>query len=209
MNSIYTWKYLKSRINIHSIADTFVHIINLTFFKTSYNLLRRPEKIRLQLAGQRELQGAFSFYLTSLIFVMIFSYISYFLFPESFEYIEPRPLDDFLQYIITLPFAVGIAIMNFFLFRKSQLNFLSNLIISLYIIGQSAIFLAFNFLFISAFNVLDAPMVQALIYVIIILFNLFTVNYNVYDRGFFSTLWKSLIAIFVSSIVMTIIAGFI
>jgi hypothetical protein len=209
MNSIYNWKYLRTRITVETVLETLLHVIDLTFFKTVAQILRQPSKIRRFLIGESELQGPLSFYLSSLVFVFIISFVNFKLFPESFEQIDGSSDENYAHYFVTVPFIVIIGLMNLLLFRKERLNFLSNLIVALFIIGQSVFYLAFYLTAIAVFDVFDDPMTQASVYVMIIFGNLFIVNLRTFERPIFATLWRSTFGLVVAFVVMIVISFYI
>ncbi|MEQ8924325.1 MAG: hypothetical protein RLO81_00855 [Fulvivirga sp.] len=208
MESKFDWKYLKSNITFGTIAETFLHIVDFHFFQTSIQLASQPGVfIREYLKGKRNSQDPVSFYLSSLLFLFILYYLYEFLSPDVIEETTNDESSEYTQYWMTLPFIFTISGMNYLMFRKTKLNLVSNLVIATFIESQSVIYLTFFIISVDFFQVLNEPMTQALIYVLIIFGNIFAINFRTFQFSFFSTLWKSLLVILVAFIVIIVIAG--
>lgn len=208
MESIFNWKYLKESITFRTATETFLHIIDLHFFRTAIQLASQPGPfIREYLRGERKAQNPLSFYLSSLFFLFILYTLYEFINHEFVDKAPDEETSDLLQYWITLPFIFVISGMNFWLFKNSTLNFVSNLIVATYIESQSIIYLTFYLIAVDYFQLLNEPTTQALIYVLIIFGNTFAINFRTFQQSFIRTLWKTLLIILTAFIVMMLIAG--
>jgi|GEM_PF-2771555 len=208
MESKFNWNYLKDNLTFKTATETFLHIIDLHFFRTSLHLASQPGLfIREYLKGERKAQNPLSYFLSSLFFLFILYTLYEFINPEHIEKTPDEESSDLIQYWITLPFIFVISGMNFWMFRKSTLNYLSNLIIATYIESQSVIYLTFYLIAVDYFQFLNEPMTMALIYVLIIFGNTFAINFRTFQLPFIQTLWKTLFVILTAFIVMIVIAG--
>ncbi len=205
MKSIHNWHYLKSELTLSNVTRVLIHVIDFQFFKTVFDLATKPSQlIQSYLSGHKKYQNPLSFYLSSLFFLFLISFISNKLFSK------PLTNDsDFIQYIITVPFIFVISVMNFLFFRRSKMNYLSHLIVSFYILGQTIFYLIFYYFIVQYLSILDGSITMALVYSFIIYSNLFILNYTIFKRSIIATFWRSTLIIVVGILFMSGIAQFI
>ncbi|MFY0626965.1 MAG: DUF3667 domain-containing protein [Reichenbachiella sp.] len=192
MKSIYNWKYLKSKTTFKSTLEVF-QIIEFQFFDTVKQIIMRPDElIESFLSGEKKYQNPIAFYLSSLVFILLVAFSVNLIFPEA-----ENSDSNYAQYVITLPFILVISGMNYILFRRSDLNYISNLIIATYIEGQSIFYLTFLMIGSEFVPFLAKPMIVALFYSLIILTNLIIINRAVFKNRIFHTFWKSLVTVMI------------
>ncbi|WP_147407408.1 DUF3667 domain-containing protein [Reichenbachiella sp. MSK19-1] len=198
MQSVYTWEYLGNKLSFRSVADVLIHAITPEFFVTSFKLTTKPKKVVSDfLEGNKTFLNPLSYFLSSLVFLFILTYLNQLIFPETRD-VTAGESEEYLQYLITIPFILIIASFNRFFYRRSKVNFLTNLIIATYIEGQTIIYLTIYFLIIENFKILNEPMTQMFIYVGIIYVNLIVFSYISFQRSFISTFLKATLTIFIA-----------
>ncbi len=198
MQSVYTWKYLREKVTFRSIVDVFIHAITPEFFVTSINLTFKPRKVVTEfLGGRKTFLNPISYFLSSLVFLLILWYLNQLISPGIRKVTEGQP-EDYLQYLITIPFILIVASFNRFLYRKSEVNFLTNLIIATYIEAQSIVYLTIYFLIIENLQIVFEPMTQMFIYVGIIYFNLIIFSFVSFQRSFISTLARATLTMLIA-----------
>lgn len=183
-----------------------LHLIDGHFFKNIIGLISRPGQfIREYLKGNSHHQNPASYYFTSLAFLFFLSRV-YDLIGIS-EVVEPSgnsTLDNYAQYLVTLPFVLTISVFNYLFFKESKLNYFSHLIIAFFIIGQCLVYLTVYFFFTEVLLWLDEPMTQALIYSLIILINIVLINYKTFQQSLMKSFWKSLTILMIAFFVMAV-----
>lgn len=196
MESIFSWKYFKSKLTLKNIIET-LQIIEFKFFSTARVLFQNPGKlIHSYLSGEKKYQNPVSFYLSSLLFFYLASYIFESLAPETAVDSEPSE-SEIIQYLITIPFIVVIAFCNYILFRVCKLNIISHTIIAIYILGQSIFYLTFYYLAHSFFQLSFSNILNALIYIFIVFVNIVVINFSTFKVTLFQAILKSLLIILI------------
>lgn len=204
MKSVYNWNYLKSEFTLSNVSGILLHVIDFQFFRTVIDLAMKPSQlIESRLAGHKKYQNPLSFYLSALFFLFLVSFISNKLFSKSLTQDS-----GYMHYVLTVPFIFVISVMNYLLFKRPKLNYLSHLIVTFYIIGQTIFYLIFYYFLVEYLLILNESVTMALIYSSIIFMNLFIINYRTFKRSLLATFLKSLLIIIAGIIFMSGIAQF-